>query len=351
MTSVSFKRGARPRPVDPSELRAVLAAAQRAPSLHNSQPWRFVLDRTGIEVHGDDGRWLRHTDPLRRELVMSCGAAILNMRVAAAAMRRRLVVRLTPDAADPAHLATLAFSGVHPDELPDAALLSAVERRRSYRQSFASRVVADPVLAALRQAAIDERVDARWVVGALRPLLTRLTTISMVVLDSDADYRRELRRWTTGRSNAPEGVPAPCFGAESLTGDPPLRDFAAAMPWIGRPTEVFAPEAWLLLSTETDDCDAWLRTGQAAERVLLEATARGLAGGFISQGFELSAVRRETVRHIAPAGVPQLILRLGYPTPTDGRTPPVAGRRPLDDMVRAGRGVAQLLLRREPSEG
>lgn len=350
MASVAFKRNNGPRPVDPSELRAVLAAAQRAPSLHNSQPWRFVLDRTGIEVHGDDDRWLRHTDPARRELTISCGTAILNMRVAAAAMRRQLIVHLAPDAVDPAHLATLAFSGRHSRELPDAALAQAIELRRSYRQSFAARPVPDDDLEALRQAAIDERVEAEWVRNSLRPNLIRLATIAMFLLDSDPDYRRELRRWTTAQSGAAEGVPAPAFGTESLSGDPPLRDFTAAMPWIARPREVFPTESWLLLSTETDDTEAWLRTGQAVERVLLEATTRGLVGGFISQIFEVPGVRREIVSHTAAGSLPQVVLRVGYPRAEEGHTTSTAGRRPLDDMVCASRGVAELLLRRDEDD-
>ncbi len=347
MASIAFKTDTDPRPVDPSELRAVLAAAQHAPSLHNSQPWRFVLDRTGIEVHSDDNRWLRHTDPARRELIISCGAAILNMRVAAAAIRRQLVVRVAPDAADPSHLATLSFSGRHSHELADAALSHAIELRHTYRQGFANPPVPEADLEALRQAAIEERVDAEWVRNSLRPVLIRLATIATFVLDSDPDYRRELRRWTTARSGAAEGVPAPCFGTESLTGDPPLRDFAAAMPWLARPRELFGPEAWLLLSTGADDREAWLRAGQAAERVLLRAVTRGLVGGFISQVFEVSGVRREIASHSAPGSVPQVVLRVGYPRAVEGRTPPAAGRRPLDDMVRAGRGVAELLLRRD----
>lgn len=347
MASLAFKRTNGPRPVDPSELRAVLAAAQHAPSLHNSQPWRFVLDRTGIEVHGDDDRWLRHTDPSRRELTISCGAAILNMRVAAAAMRRQLLVHLAPDAADPAHLATLSFSGRHSHELADAELSQAIERRHSYRQSFAPRPVPEPELDLLRKAALDERVEAEWVRNSTRPNLIRLATIAMFLLDSDPDYRRELRRWTTAQSGAAEGVPAPAFGTESLTGDPPLRDFTAAMPWIARPREVFPGENWLLLSTDTDDTEAWLRTGQATERVLLQATARGLVGGFISQIFEVPGVRREIGAHSDTGALPQVVLRVGYPHDDDGRTPSAAGRRPLDDMVCASRGVAELLLRRD----
>lgn len=346
MTSVSFPNGIRPRPVDPSELRAVLAAAQRAPSVHNSQPWRFVLDRSGIEVHGDDDRWLRHADPARRELVISCGAAILNMRVAAAAMRRQLVIQLSPDAADPAHLATLAFSGLCQEPSPDAALSSAIERRHCYRRGFACRPLPPAALDALRQAALEERVDAQWVAGPLRPKLTRLAMIAMYLADSDPDYRRELRRWTTAQSGSPDGVPAPCFGAESLSGDPPLRDYTVAMPWITRPRELFASEAWLLLSTETDGVEAWLRTGQAAERVLLLATAHGMVGGFISQPFEVPAVRLDVAQAVATGGFPQLVLRLGFPSGAE-QSLTTAGRRPLDDVVRAGRGVAELILGRD----
>jgi hypothetical protein len=160
------------------------------------------------------------------------------------------------------------------------------------------------------------------------------------ILEPDAGYRRELRAWTMACAQATQGVPATGFGTEPDGRDPPLRNFAAAMPWFTRARETFGPEAWLLLSTESDDARAWLAVGQAAQRVLLKATLLGIAGSFMTSAFEVPDLRRRIAELMNTARAPQLLLRLGV---AEARA--AAGRRPLDEMVSVGSGVAQLLVR------
>jgi hypothetical protein len=332
-------------PVEPSELRAVLAAGQLAPSVHNTQPWRFVLNSSGIEVHGDDRRLLKRIDSQGRELVISCGAAIFNIRVAAAAMGRALHVQLLPDFAQPMHLATLTFADKSPVQLPDAELYPAVSRRHSHRRSFDFRPVQEPIFAVLADQARREGVEAVWVDGLQRRTLSRLLRIANLALESDSEYRRELRGWTTAQSRPPEGVPATGFGTEPECGEPPLRDFTAGMPWLGRMIQRFGPEGWLALSTRDDDARAWITAGQAVQRVLLEATQLGLAASFMTQSLEIPQLRTETQECLGVGGIPQVILRLGKANPTAA-----TGRRPLDRTVVVGGGAAHLLLRRDDRE-
>jgi hypothetical protein len=55
-----------------------------APSSHNTQPWRFIVNGDELLVCADRNRSLPHIDPFDRELIISCGAALFNMRVALA---------------------------------------------------------------------------------------------------------------------------------------------------------------------------------------------------------------------------------------------------------------------------
>src|SRR6266496_1085366 len=66
------------------QLHFLLQYAILAPSSHNAQPWQFRITAEGIEVLPDLSRHLPIVDPFDRELWMSIGAAITNLRVAAA---------------------------------------------------------------------------------------------------------------------------------------------------------------------------------------------------------------------------------------------------------------------------
>lgn len=331
-------------PVDPGELRAMLMAAHLAPSIHNTQPWRFVLTRVGIEVHADVSRQLMRIDPECRELIISCGAAILNMRVAAAELRRVVHVQLLPDAADPTHLATLTFGGRSRLPQPDAALAPAIGRRHTHRRRFGDAPIATQTLFAMAEQARREGVELLQVDERHRRTVARITRVANLTLAGDADYRSELREWTSARSHAVEGVPVTAFGTRPEIGGPPLRDFTLAMPWLERVTQRFGNEEWFVVVTDEDDVPAWIAAGQGIERVLLTATAAGLGASFMSQAFEVPQLRVELKRCLALQGVPQILMRFGPATPRA-----FAGRRPLDQVVTVGNGTAALLLGRSES--
>ena len=70
------------RLVDRRTVRGALALAAAAPSVRNSQPWRWEVGRDAVHLHADLARWLPAADPMGRDLVMSCGAALHHARVA-----------------------------------------------------------------------------------------------------------------------------------------------------------------------------------------------------------------------------------------------------------------------------
>lgn len=330
--------------VEPSELRAVLNAGHLAPSVHNTQPWRFVLTAGGIEVHADNNRRLCRIDPEGRELVISCGAAILNMRVASAAIGRVMRVETLPDAAEPSHLATLTFGARTGIRLADAKLAAAIEQRHAHRRSFGAGGVPGSIVAVLSEQAAREgarlvRLDERQQRG-----IARLTRVAEVTLSADPQYRREMRSWTTSRSMPSEGVPVTAFGtrAAGSSDGPPMRDFAISMPWLERAAEHYPSEEWFVIVTDEDDTLDWITAGQAVERVLLTATAAGLGASFMTQALEVAPIRTQLARYLGVVGAPQVIIRVGRATPTRA-----AARRPLDQVVTVGSGVATLLLKRQ----
>jgi hypothetical protein len=103
--------------------RRVLTAAGMAPSLFNTQPWKFRLRPDRIEIHADLGRQLIATDPEDRELRIACGAALFNLRLAVHAHGVTPVVCLTPGDV-PAALAVIRRGAPSEQNHDDAALYS-----------------------------------------------------------------------------------------------------------------------------------------------------------------------------------------------------------------------------------
>jgi hypothetical protein len=91
-------------PVPADQVNLLIGTAARAPSVHNTQPWRFRVGEFAIDLFADLDRKLR-ADPLGREMLISCGAALFGLRLAVRSLGYLPVVELLPD---PAKLQLLA---------------------------------------------------------------------------------------------------------------------------------------------------------------------------------------------------------------------------------------------------
>ena len=93
MTRKASQRGV---PIPAEQVGYLIATAARAPSVHNTQPWRFRAGQYVIELYADQRRKLR-VDPAGREMLISCGAALFGLRLAVRSLGYLPVVKLLPD--------------------------------------------------------------------------------------------------------------------------------------------------------------------------------------------------------------------------------------------------------------
>ena len=63
-----------------------LSLATRAPSVHNTQPWRWRVGSDSLHLYTERGLNLPSTDPDGRDLILSCGIALHHCVVALAAL-------------------------------------------------------------------------------------------------------------------------------------------------------------------------------------------------------------------------------------------------------------------------
>jgi nitroreductase len=309
---------------------AVLSLATRAPSIHNSQPWRWTVGAESLHLYADPDRHLPNVDPDSRDLLLSCGASLHHAVVALAAMGWQAKVHRLPDALNPKHLATIEVDRHHASEV-DVTLAAAIPRRRTDRRHYAWWPVpaADIALIATRAAAAD--VMLRRV--ASLPKLQQIVARAVWQHATDHDYLTELAAWS-GRYESVSGVPARNIPTSDPTSPIPGRVFAGAA--LEQPPDTEAADdgaVVLALGTEDDTSLARLRAGEATSVVLLTATALGLSSCPVTEPLEI-AETREAVRNdvLGDGGYPQMLLRVGW-APVNADPLPSTPRRPLAEVA------------------
>ena len=283
-----------------ADIARAVEQATRAPSVHNTQPWRWRIGPQSVELHADGNRHLPATDPDRRDLVLSCGAALHHLLVALAALGLRTATDRFPDPEDRGHLATVEY---RPGEVdPAAAPAASGDRRPPDRPAPVRAAVPFPAshIDALAAAARGSGAQLLSMVDdeQRRRLLDALADAAQRQ-DRSPGYPAELRMWTHRYAAGRDGVPADHLAAAAPmdSADPtPLRRFTrgtlrqAPHP-PGQPTTDDAAEL-LVITTAGDEPLDRLRAGEASSAVLLTATALGLASTPLSQAVEIEASRQ-----------------------------------------------------------
>ncbi|MET7836868.1 nitroreductase family protein [Micromonospora sediminicola] len=310
----------------------VLEAAARqslhAPSVFNTQPWRWRVTSDALELRADPDRQLAHTDPDARLLTLSCGAALHHARVSLTAAGWAVTVERMPDPGDPTLLARLRATGPANLDVPAGRLVDAIPRRRSDRRAYGDRPVPEPVLARLTDAVEAEGAHLHVVRPDQMPMLAVSTGRAADAELADPAYREELRRWTNRPADSGDGVPA----ATAVRPAPrrvPVRDYApGGAAGLSAGADFDRGAAYLILFGERDEPAAWLRGGEALSALLLTATAEGLASAPLSDAIELAWPRRMMRDLLAGIGAPYLVVRVGWGP--DAELPPAPRRTPAD---------------------
>ncbi len=312
-------------------LRDVAEDAGRAPSILNTQPWRWRLGRDRIDLYADRSRQLASLDPAGRLLIVSCGAALHHARVALSYRGYEPHVERWPTTDAPDLLATVSIAGPHRPGREDLDEYHSLRKRRTERRLAPEIQVPADTLRALQAYADREHVRLHHLTDSQLPILATAAKVAQQSEDSDRTRLAELRDWerrarATGQGVPPETVVAP------VQRPVPLRDLTsggATLLHAGMGDDTYAE--YLVFATEGDGPADWLRAGEATSAVWLAATGRGLSGSVISDVIEVPDARRLLGSVIETASHPQLVMRIAVdsqPTP-----PPVTPRRPGNEYI------------------
>ena len=321
-------------------IRKAAVRATRAPSVHNTQPWQLTVRPNTLELRADPDRQLRVLDPHGRQLLLSCGCALFNARVALAEAGYHGVVHRFPDPAQPNLVAEIVvepglgeLNGLSAD---GPRLAEAIDIRQTNRRRFDGTPVPREVLDAIESAAREEGADLMVVTRPEhRMSIAMLSQKADEIENADPAYRAELRAWTSDDPARSDGVPSTAVPhVDGIVRDNlPIRDFdtrgTGALPVQTSPDE---DECLVLVGSAEDTRAAWLRTGEALERVLLEIASRGYTTSFFTQVIEVARTNVLLRQELGLTMHPHALLRVGRAE----RTPMTRRRRLVDVLSDVG---------------
>jgi hypothetical protein len=315
----------------------LIQVAARAPSVHNTQPWRFTVTGQAVDLYADPSRQLLE-DPAGREMIISCGAALFGLRLAIRSLGYRPEVDLFPEPGQRRRLAQVRAGRPVPMTSDERAMLRAVPHRHTHRGAFEPGPLPDGLLARLQHDATAEGVTLAVIES--RPAYQRLTAILGAwgrrrdlypTSHAEIQSRAETRRWTReADSQSRDGVPAHAFpataGAEA--GHLPRRDFDLGRGWGFPPSGLPPAPVTAVIVAPGEDEESWLRAGQALQRLLLHASSQWVFASLQTEPLQSASVRAQLRSSLALPGSPQLLLELGV-----ARTSRPTARRPAGELV------------------
>lgn len=313
------------------QIEFLLRYAVLAPSSHNRQPWIFKITAEGVEVSADPTRCLAAIDPDDRELTLSIGAAIANLRVAAAHFGFESTVSYETSG-DSAPLATVTLRETCDPDRELGRLFSAIKRRHTNRAPFVEQIV-DPDALAIVLDVIDHDPETFHIVlPREKSRAADLIELADRAQMADPAYRSELSACIHASADAIDGLPADSLGIPHV--------LAAATPFLLRHHD-FGPlharqdhdramsAAGLLVVCAEDDSTSLLRAGEALEILLLTFTRSGLQYSFLNAPIQRAELRDRVATLAGCRQPPQLILRFGQGRPVVSPAP----RRPVAAVV------------------
>jgi hypothetical protein len=321
--------------VDTEVIRDAVRLACRAPSLHNSQPWRWVLEGDVLHLYADPERVVRGTDRSGREALMACGAVLDHLRVAMAASGYVANVDRFPNPNNRLHVASLDFTPMKSVTDGHRQRADAILRRRTDRLPFATPPDWDTFEVALHDTVHSDRVCIDTIPDDLRSQLAEASQLAESLRLYDSSYHAELEWWTAA-FEVFEGIPHSSLvsAAESDRVDVG-RTFPVTHHRERRP-EVDEDHAKVaVLSTYDDTPHSVLRCGESLSAVLLDATMVGLATCTLTHITELAASREMVaglIGHNSQDVIPQVLIRIGG-APSLEDVPPPTPRRPVAEVL------------------
>jgi hypothetical protein len=318
-----------------AKFRFLLNYAVRAPSHQNTQPWKFRINATSLDIMIDRERALTFVDPNFRELIISCGAAVQMIEVAARYFGFEPVVTLSPDKSTTDWLAQVELKNDYQPTRQDKKIFRAIKHRQTNRRWFDDSQVADSVLQECLTYAPKNATDLHFSNDKhLKTEFAALTALAVRMQFSQPWYRLELASNFSSRlSMRKNGMRSYGFSPRQLP--TPINKILFQSFDMGKEVSKYNQQkiqtgspALGVFSSPQDNQNDWVNIGRALSHTLLTLTSHGFCVSYMNQSVQVESLRLKLKNLLKIDGIPQLVIRIGkadsvVPTP----------RRAVDDCI------------------
>ncbi|MDO5296792.1 MAG: hypothetical protein Q4F00_09190 [bacterium] len=319
-----------------------------APSPWNSQPWKFKISDSRIELFEVPERSQAHRDPEGREDCVGCGAALANLAIAAQHFALKTSIQLIPDGAPPHCVGIMDFrepnagdsiesdDDIHRDRNLNERLFQAIPLRHCFRQDFLNKPIAENICQEF--VALAQSYGISFV--PISAQSTKLALAGMVSegdrhLGADQATREEYASWIRANENKGDGVPGYALGLDKWSAmlAPVTHRFFNFTDQNARSDSALTEDTWALCAAfmgEEDSKRGWMRCGIALQNVLLLAASYGIQASFLNQIIPIPELRSRLSQLLGRRDIPQTVIRLGYPSQDNIKPTP---RLPLSEVL------------------
>ncbi len=337
----------------------LVRAAILAASPHNTQPWRFRVSNSSIELYIDTNRNVGALDPYLREEHIGIGCALENLMLAAAANGYQATATLLPGKLGPIPAETapklLARIDLAPGKREESELYDAIPHRHTNRGRYIPERPLPPQFVDALRGVVDDEPDVKiflFEAAAERKRLVEMIAVANDEIYADPEVDRGSRPWIRTHwsdiQKLRDGLTLDAFGqppvATAVMKIMPL----SLLRWVASRGEkngysklmLSAPLMGIIAVRDRYDQENCLRAGRIWQRAHLLVTARGLAGRPCNEAVEMIDHEKalgKPPRHAAllaellvdASWQPTFTFYVGYPTLTARASP----RRPVDSVV------------------
>lgn len=314
------------------DTRALIRCATLAASSHNTQPWKFSIERGAITILPDFTRRCPAVDPDDSHLFKSLGCAAENVVHAAAAQGFSAEVRFNPNEDSVVVVLSRSPSAGATD------LYRAISQRQCVKTAYDGTPIGLPELEKLEKAGEGRNVRPIMLLSeAQKATVIDYVTRGNITQLTDRAFRNELVSWIRFNPDAALRTGDGLSGRTS--GQPALPTWIAKwiIGWVLTPKgqadtdarNIRSSAGVVVFVSSQDDKAAWVEVGRAYERFALQATALDIRTAFINQPIEVRPLRPQFESWLKLSGEhAQLMVRFGH-----GATAPFSLRRPIDDVI------------------
>ena len=312
----------------------LVAQAVKAPSGHNTQPWKFRQNGSVVEIHPDFDRRLPVVDPDDRELFVSLGCAAENLCLAA----QNIGYESSVAVGDTGVIAVALAEGA---DVKSSPLFEQIDLRQTNRSIYTGEEIALDALKRLQAIRSEDGVSVHYYARQTK----QFNDIEQYVLQGNTyqmqneAFKAELKSWMRfnkkHQDQTLDGLSYAVFGAPNVPRwmAEPIMSMAINTRTQNKADreKIDSASHLVLFTTRENSRREWVNLGRTLQRFLLTATELGIAHAYLNQPNEQPEIAAEMAKTLDLDGeYPTVLLRVGY-----GEQQAYSKRRSVGDVIAA----------------